>query len=75
VFESTGRRLGFHLKKAYVFADCREIEPWKIKVAMFVERMLCFKHAISLVAGAITILKNDGVRQWAWDDIPYIYYM
>jgi hypothetical protein len=20
----------------------------------------------------LTILKNDGVRQWGWDDIPYI---
>ena len=26
----------------------------------------------SLVGGAITILKNDGVRQWVSDDIPYI---
>ena len=25
-----------------------------------------------LVGGAITILKNDGVRQWGWDDIPYM---
>jgi hypothetical protein len=25
-----------------------------------------------LLGGAITILKNDGVRQWAWDDIPYM---
>jgi hypothetical protein len=24
-----------------------------------------------LVGGAITILKNDGVRQWVSDDIPY----
>ena len=22
--------------------------------------------------GAITILKNHGVRQWGWDDIPYM---
>jgi len=20
----------------------------------------------------LTILKNDGVRQWGWDDIPYM---
>ena len=26
----------------------------------------------NLVGGAITILKNDGVRQWGWDDIPYM---
>ena len=26
-----------------------------------------------MVGGAITILKNDGVRQWVSDDIPYIY--
>ena len=26
-----------------------------------------------LVGGAITILKNDGVRQWVSDDIPYIW--
>ena len=25
-----------------------------------------------LVGGAITILKNDGVRQWVADDIPYM---
>jgi hypothetical protein len=25
-----------------------------------------------LIAGAITILKNDGVRQWGWDAIPYM---
>ena len=25
-----------------------------------------------LVGGAITILKNDGVRQWGWDDIPHM---
>ena len=25
-----------------------------------------------LVGGAISILKNDGVRQWDWDDIPYM---
>jgi hypothetical protein len=25
-----------------------------------------------LVGGAISILKNDGVRQWGWDDIPYM---
>jgi hypothetical protein len=25
---------------------------------------------ISLVGGVIAILKNDGVRQWGWDDIP-----
>jgi hypothetical protein len=25
-----------------------------------------------LVRGAITILKNDGVRQWGLDDIPYM---
>jgi hypothetical protein len=24
-----------------------------------------------LLGGAITILKNDGVRQWGWHDIPY----
>ena len=24
-----------------------------------------------LVGGAITTLKNDGVRQWGWDGIPY----
>jgi hypothetical protein len=23
----------------------------------------------NVVGGAITILKNDGVRQWGWDDI------
>ena len=30
-----------------------------------------------MVGGAIAILKNDGVRQWVSDDIPYIsiYYM
>ena len=27
---------------------------------------------VMLVGGAITILKNDGVRQWGWDDIPYM---
>jgi len=27
---------------------------------------------LNLVGGAITILKNDGVRQWGWDDIPYM---
>ena len=26
---------------------------------------------IYLVGGMPTILKNDGVRQWGWDDIPY----
>jgi hypothetical protein len=26
----------------------------------------------NLVGGAITILKNDGVRQWVQDDIPYM---
>jgi len=25
-----------------------------------------------LVGGAIIILKNDGVRQWGWDDTPYM---
>jgi hypothetical protein len=25
-----------------------------------------------LVRGAITIVKNDGVRQWLVDDIPYM---
>jgi hypothetical protein len=25
-----------------------------------------------LVGGDLTILKNDGVRQWGWDDIPYM---
>ena len=25
---------------------------------------------VMLVGGAITILKNDGVRQWGWDDVP-----
>ena len=25
-----------------------------------------------LVGGAISILKNDEVRQWGWDDIPYM---
>jgi hypothetical protein len=25
-----------------------------------------------LVGGAITMLKNDGLRQWGWDDIPKI---
>ena len=31
------------------------------------------KHSkFSLVGGAITILKNDGVRQWEGDDIPYM---
>jgi hypothetical protein len=25
-----------------------------------------------LVGGIPTILKNDGVRQWGWDDIPYM---
>ena len=26
----------------------------------------------NLVGGAITILKNDGLRQWGWNDIPYM---
>ena len=26
----------------------------------------------NLVGGAITILKNDGIRQWVSDDIPYM---
>ena len=26
-----------------------------------------------LVYQRVTILKNDGVRQWVSDDIPYIY--
>ena len=26
----------------------------------------------NLVGAAITILKNGGVRQWGWDDIPYM---
>jgi hypothetical protein len=30
------------------------------------------RYTIILVAGAITILKNDGLRQWGWDDIPNI---
>ena len=25
-----------------------------------------------LVGGIPTPLKNDGVRQWGWDDIPYM---
>ena len=25
-----------------------------------------------LVGGKLTILKNDGVRQWVSDDIPYM---
>ena len=28
---------------------------------------------ICLVVAAKTPLKNDGVRQWGWDDIPYIW--
>jgi len=28
-------------------------------------------YQFNLVGGAITILKNDGVRQWVSDDIPY----
>ena len=31
-----------------------------------------FPFTIILAGGAITILKNDGVRQWVWDDIPYM---
>ena len=27
---------------------------------------------IYLVGGMPTILKNDGVCQWGWDDIPYM---
>ena len=27
---------------------------------------------LNLVGGAITPLKNDGVRQWVLDDIPYM---
>ena len=27
---------------------------------------------IWLVVQSITILKNDGLRQWGWDDIPYM---
>ena len=30
------------------------------------------KPSINLVGGAITILKNDGLRQWVSNDIPYI---
>ena len=26
----------------------------------------------NLVGGKLTILKNDGVRQWVSDDIPYM---
>ena len=26
---------------------------------------------VILVGGKTTPLKNDGVRQWGWDDIPY----
>jgi hypothetical protein len=33
------------------------------------------KKVSDLVGGAITILKNDGVRQWVSDDIPYINYV
>jgi len=27
---------------------------------------------IWLVVQSITILKNDGLRQWGWDGIPYM---
>ena len=29
-------------------------------------------HIINLVGGDLTILKNDGLRQWVSDDIPTI---
>jgi len=29
-------------------------------------------RSLQLVGGAITILKNDGVRPWLSDDIPYM---
>ena len=34
------------------------------------KRPLNGEHHIWLVL--LTILKNDGVRQWGWDDIPYM---
>ena len=34
------------------------------------EDVFIHKH---LLVGAITSLKNDGVRQWVSDDIPYDY--
>ena len=38
--------------------------------------MICdYKATSKLVGGAINILKNDGVRQWVSDDIPYNYEM
>ena len=24
------------------------------------------------LVGDLSLLKNDGVRQWGWDDIPYM---
>jgi len=32
----------------------------------------CGLPTLDLVAGDSTILKNDGVRQWVSDDIPYM---
>ena len=29
----------------------------------------------NLVGGAITILKNDGLRQWGWDDLSLFFEM
>jgi len=29
-------------------------------------------HISYLVGGIPTPLKNDGLRQWGWDDIPYM---
>ena len=35
-------------------------------------RVIHMTHTTYLLGGAITSLKNDGVRQWGWDDIPYV---
>jgi hypothetical protein len=33
---------------------------------------LITEHVLANQWRAMPILKNDGVRQWGWDDIPYM---
>ena len=44
---------------------------WTIEIVdLPIDSMVIFNS--KLLGGAITSLKNDGVRQWGWDDIPYV---